>query len=77
MPEEVGKIQVLPNPYPDHWVIIRDFGALALSLEGRHLVVDPLGKSLQDQFKGLMTASFAANLLNSPNANKYYVIEAF
>ncbi len=76
-PEKVGEIEMLPSPYPDHWVIIRDFGALALSIEGRHLVVDPLGKSLKDQFKGMMTASFAADLLNSPSGDEYYVVETF
>ena len=38
----MGKIQTLPKVYPDHWVIIRDSGALSFSLDDRQLVVDSL-----------------------------------
>ena len=35
-----------------------------------------LWKSLKDQFKGMMTASFARSV-NSPSGDEYYVVETF
>jgi methylamine dehydrogenase heavy chain len=76
-PEKIGIGNQLPEAIPDHWVLVRDFGALGLSIEGRVLVVDPLGEHIGDQFKGMITASFAAALEFSARRNEIYVAETF
>ena len=76
-PEKVGVSTQLPDPLPDHWVLVRDFGALGLSIEGRVLLIDPMGEQLGDQFKGMMTASFSAAFEYSSKRNEFYVAETF
>lgn len=76
-PEKLGQVRLLPEAFPEHWLLVRDFGALAMSLEGRILLVDPLGESVADQFKGLMTASLHAGFAHSIKRNEFYVIETF
>ncbi len=76
-PEQVGLVSALPDRFPEHWMLVRDFGALAMSLEGRILLIDPLGETLSEQFKGLLTASFTAGFQHGHVRNEFYVIETF
>ncbi len=76
-PEPLMQINPLPAELPDHWILVRDFDAPLMSLDGRILLVDPLGERLADQIKGMMPASAIAALEVSHKRNEYYVIESF
>ena len=75
-PEATGTVETLPAVYPDHWVLVHDFSFFHM-FEGEVLVVDPLGESLGDQYKGMMTASFIAGFERNRARNEHYVIETF
>ena len=74
-PEPVGVIESLDS-YPPHWIMVRDFSFFHM-LEGKVQVVDPLGETLGEQFKGMITASFIAAYERSATRNELYVIEDF
>ncbi len=75
-PEPVGIVEGIDANYPPHWIMVRDFSFFHM-LEGKVLVIDPLGETLGDQYKGMMTASFIAGYARSASRNEMYVIEGF
>ena len=75
-PEPIGKIESLPEEYPDHWMLVHDVSFFHM-FEGEILVVDPLATTLKDQYKGMFTASFIAFYEQSAKRNEHYVAESF
>ena len=49
--DEPGKVETLPVPYPDDWVIAHDIAFDHMSL-GRFMVMDITGEKVTDFFKG-------------------------
>ena len=74
--EPIGKIESLPEQYPEHWTMVHDFSFFHM-FEGEVLVVDPLADNLGDQYKGMITASFIAGFETSRARQEHYVIETF
>ena len=68
-PESVGVVETLPGDYPDHWALVHDFSFFHM-FEGEVLVIDPLGETAGDQYKGMMTASFIAGYERSSKRNE-------
>lgn len=75
-PEETGRIEVLPQPYPDHWVMIHDFSFHHM-FEGEVVIVDPLAETVGEQYKGMIPASYIAAYGRSKKLNEFYVAETF
>ena len=75
-PEATGRIEVLPESYPDHWVMIHDF-SFDHMFEGEVVIIDPLADNVGGQFKGMITASFIASYAHSKKRNEHYVAETF
>ena len=75
-PEPVGRILKLPAAYPDHWVVVHDISFFHM-LEGKLVVVDPLGETAGDQIKGMMTASFISAYERNRARGEHYVMESF
>ena len=44
-PEAIGKVETLPESYPEHWVMVHDFSFFHM-LEGEIIVADPLAPNL-------------------------------
>lgn len=74
--EPFGVIASLPGTYPDHWAIIHDASFFHM-LEGKYLVVDPLGEDVGAQTKGMLTGSFTSGFAQSEARGEHYVAESF
>lgn len=75
-PEPLGKIERLPTPYPSHWILALD-SSFNHMMEGQVVVLDPLGESVVEQYKGMYTASFIAAIAQSKKRGEHYVAETF
>jgi methylamine dehydrogenase heavy chain len=75
-PEPTGTVASLPTQYPEHWAIIHDASFFHM-LEGKYLVVDPLGKDVGTQLRGMITGSFMAGFAQSADRGEHYVAESF
>ena len=75
-PEATGTVEVLPQHYPDHWVMIHDFSFHHM-FEGEVVIVDPLAETVGEQYKGMIPASFIASYGRSKKLNEHYVVETF
>ncbi len=75
-PEPQGGVQPLPYPYPEHWIIAHD-AAFKHMLEGRMVILDPLAKTQQEQYKGMLTSSFIGHFQQSPKRGEMYIAETF
>ena len=75
-PEEMGIIETLPQPYPDHWIMAQDLSFFHM-LEGAVRVIDPSAETIGGQYKGQMTSSFIGVFKHSQKRNEHYVIESF
>lgn len=74
--EPFGVVERLPGTYPEHWAIIHDASFFHM-LEGRYLVVDPLGEDVGTQTRGMFTGSFIAGFAQSAERGEHYVVETF
>lgn len=74
--EALGNVETLASPYPDHWLVALDSSFFHM-LEGKGVIVDPLGKTVGEQFKGMITTSFMAAYAFSARRNEHYVAESF
>ncbi len=75
-PETIGEVATLPEAYPDRWIMVHDASFFHM-FEGEVLVIDPLGTTIGDQYKGMMTASFIASYRYGAKRNEHYVVETF
>ena len=57
--DEPGRIETLPVPYPNDWVIVHDVAFDHMSV-GRFLVLDTNGGDIKDFFKGSFNGGFIA-----------------
>ncbi|MEX2524360.1 MAG: amine dehydrogenase large subunit [Gammaproteobacteria bacterium] len=74
--EEMGRVETLPADYPEHWFLVFDLAFFHM-LEGRTIVVDALGKSIPEQFKGSFNVSFGGSIARSDLRNELYAAETF
>ena len=55
--DEAGKVETLPVPYPNDWVIVHDIAFDHMSI-GRFMVMDINGGDIKDFFKGSFNGGF-------------------
>ena len=74
--DELGKVQTLPVPYPDDWVIVHDIAFDHMSM-GRFMVLDTNGGDLKDYFKGTFDGGFIAAFARARHKPEMYVLEHY
>ena len=75
-PEPLGKIETLPAPYPDHWIIAQDASFFHMN-DGKFIVLDPLEPDLPRQFKGMFNGSAIPQMVQAVSKPEMYVAQTF
>ena len=74
--DAAGKVEILPVPYPNDWVIVHDITFDHMSI-GRFLVMDMNGADIKDYFKGSFNGGFIAAFTQALNKPEMYVLEHY
>ena len=74
--DELGKVQTLPVPYPNDWVIVHDIAFDHMSI-GRFMVLDTNGGEIKEYFKGTFDGGFIAAFAQARNKPEMYVLEHY
>ena len=74
--DAAGKVETLPVPYPDDWVIVHDIAFDHMSI-GRFLVMDINGGDIKDFFKGSFNGGFIAAFTQALKKPEMYVLEHY
>ncbi len=74
--DNLGKVESLPVPYPNDWVIVHDLAFDQMSL-GRFLLMDISGGNIRDFFKGSFNGANIAAFAQALNKPEMYVLEHF
>ena len=74
--DESGKVEALPVPYPDDWVIVHDIAFDHMSM-GRFMVMDINGGDIKDFFKGSFNGSFISAFTQALKKPEMYVLEHY
>ncbi len=75
-PEATGKIDALPQKYPDHWLMVIDYSFLHMR-DGKVVIVDTQATTAAEQYKGKLPASLLAAYTFSGRRAEHYVAETF
>lgn len=75
-PESMGKIETLPEQWPDHWVLAQDASFFHMS-DGKFIVLDVEAESVPTQLKGFFNGSKIAQMTQSTTKPEIYVAETF
>ena len=74
--DEPGRVETLPVPYPNDWVIVHDVAFDHMSL-GRFMVLDTNGGDIKDYFKGSFNGGFIAAFTQALGKPEMYVLEHY
>ena len=74
--DEPGRIETLPVPYPNDWVIVHDIAFDHMSV-GRFMVLDINGGDIKDFFKGSFNGGFIAAFTQALKKPEMYVLEHY
>ena len=74
--DEAGKVETLPIPYPNDWVIVHDIAFDHMSV-GRFMVLDINGGDIKDYFKGSFNGGAIAAFAQALNNPEMYVLEHY
>ena len=74
--DTAGKVETLPVPYPDDWVIVHDVAFDHMSI-GRFMVMDINGGDIKDFFKGSFNGGFISAFTQGLNKPEMYVLEHY
>ena len=74
--DTAGKVETLPVPYPDDWVIVHDVAFDHMSI-GRFMVIDINGGDIKDYFKGSFNGSFISAFTQALKKPEMYVLEHY
>ena len=74
--DQLGKVETLPVPYPDDWVIVHDIAFDQMSL-GRFLVMDTNGGTIKDFYKGSFNGANIAAFAQALKKPEMYVLEHY
>ena len=74
--DEQGRIETLPVPYPNDWVIVHDIAFDHMSV-GRFMVMDTNGGDIKDFFKGSFNGGFIAAFTQALKKPEMYVLEHY
>jgi methylamine dehydrogenase heavy chain len=75
-PESMGVIEVLPDPYPPHWIIVQD-GAFFHMSDGKFIVLDAGSDDIASRYKGMFNGSFTAQFHQAKTRPELYIVETF
>ena len=75
-PEPTGRIESLPASYPGHWVLLQD-GAFFHMNNGKVIVVDADSDDPASRVKGMLDASFIAQMYQARTRPEIYIAETF
>ena len=74
--DQAGKVETLPVPYPNDWVIVHDIAFDHMSI-GRFMVLDINGGDIKDYFKGSFNGGFIAAFTQALKKPEMYVLEHY
>ncbi len=74
--DKPGRIETLPVPYPNDWVIVHDVAFDHMSV-GRFMVLDINGGDIKDFFKGSFNGGFIAAFTQALKKPEMYVLEHY
>ena len=74
--DKPGRIETLPVPYPNDWVIVHDVAFDHMSV-GRFMVLDINGGDIKDFFKGSFNGGFIAAFTQALGKPEMYVLEHY
>ena len=74
--DKPGRIETLPVPYPNDWVIVHDVAFDHMSV-GRFMVLDINGRDIKDFFKGSFNGGFIAAFTQALGKPEMYVLEHY
>ena len=74
--DQAGKVETLPVPYPNDWVIVHDIAFDHMSV-GRFMVLDINGGDIKDYFKGSFNGGFIAAFTQALKKPEMYVLEHY
>jgi methylamine dehydrogenase heavy chain len=74
--EPIGRVETLPVPYPQHWVLAHDV-AFHHMMDGKMILLDPRADSIGAQMKGMFNAAFVAAFTQAATRPEMYVAETF
>ena len=74
--DELGKVETLPLPYPNDWVIVHDVAFDHMSL-GKFIVMDINGKKISEFFKGSFDGGNLAAFAQASKKPEMYVLEHY
>ena len=74
--DQAGKVETLPVPYPNDWVIVHDIAFDHMSV-GRFMVLDINGGDIKDYFKGSFNGGAIAAFAQALNKPEMYVLEHY
>ena len=74
--DAAGKVETLPVPYPNDWVIVHDIAFDHMSI-GRFMVMDMNGGDIKDFFKGSFNGGFISAFTQALNKPEMYVLEHY
>ncbi len=75
-PERQGIIEVLPEAWPDSWIVVNDASFFHMS-DGKFTVLDVDAETQPQQYKGMFNGSKIAQLVQSSSRPEFYVAETF
>ena len=74
--DQAGKVETLPVPYPNDWVIVHDIAFDHMSI-GRFMVMDMNGGDIKDFFKGSFNGGFISAFTQALKKPEMYVLEHY
>lgn len=74
--EEVGNIEVLPEKYPNSWVLIHDPNYNSM-FGGKVIVMDVAAQERSNQIKGMIDNSLFGSFAVGHHRNEFYSLETF
>jgi len=74
--EDTGNVLVLPENYPEHWIIADDINFSSM-LAGKVFILDVTEKSPYKQVKGIIDKSLIGNIKQSKTRGEIYILETF
>jgi len=74
--EEMGRVEVLPENYPESWVFVDEVSFFNMH-SGKVILLDVAEKTKNHRIKGLVDKSLIGNFLQAKTRPELYVMETF
>ncbi|RLA04102.1 MAG: methylamine dehydrogenase [Gammaproteobacteria bacterium] len=74
--EEMGKVETLPNGYPESWVFVDEVSFFNM-LSGKVILLDVAEKTKNARIKGIADKSLIGNFIQAKTRPEFYIMESF